>query len=435
MNLVPGKAITVTIDRVAYGGDGVALPDGFTLFVPRTAPGDQVDVEITDVRRRYGRAVIRAIQSESKDRVVPRCKHFSECGGCHLQHLSPKAAAEQKGQFVRDALTRLASLEKPEVSPLITGDITWNYRNRVTYHRSESGAQGYVSWRRDQVIDVPQCPIANEQLNRLWGTVRSLAAEIPAFQLPYIVLRRTTTGQTSIIFSVTTPIDDTLKNISSQLEVTSAYSTLIRKDSYSPFGKEFVSLCGPDTLVEELGGIQYHVRPDLFFQINPEMTEKIVADVTRWARKQNVTRALDIFCGAGLFTLALARQNISTLGIDVQYPSIQQAERSAKENQLHELAKFRAGKADRIVQRLFAEGEQFDTAVVDPPRKGLLPGIIETIPKLGIKQLLYVSCSPATFARDVKALAPLGFKLISTQPYDMFPQTYHVELVGTFEKT
>jgi 23S rRNA (uracil1939-C5)-methyltransferase len=150
-----------------------------------------------------------------------------------------------------------------------------------------------------------------------------------------------------------------------------------------------------------------------------------------WAEEVKPTRILDIYCGAGLFTLALAKRGFPSHGVEVSHEAILCAQESARENGLPS-ATFRTGKADRIVQRLIREGERFDAAVVDPPRKGLPPFILENLTRLGIREFLYVSCSPATFARDVKILKGLGYFLRSVQPFDMFPQTYHVETVGRF---
>src|SRR5262249_25410170 len=150
----------VTIDRLAYGGNGVAHPRGFTVFVPRTAPGDQVDVEIRDVRRRYARAVPVRIHTPSILRQNPRCLYFESCGGCHYQHLDSSQHAPLKHQHVRETLERLGP-GNIDVAPLIEPAQKWNYRNRLTYHRAENGHQGYVAWKEHEVIDIKDCPIGD----------------------------------------------------------------------------------------------------------------------------------------------------------------------------------------------------------------------------------------------------------------------------------
>jgi 23S rRNA (uracil1939-C5)-methyltransferase len=307
----------------------------------------------------------------------------------------------------------------------------------VTYHRSPSGRQGYVSWKDPtDVIDIEDCPIAQKELNDLWRTVREAFRSFSAEEVPFIVLRRSSTGEQAIIVSITaTHLFDRIRKVASSINgVVAAYATHIEPKGYSPFGKELLHLHGATTITESFGNVRYLVRPDLFFQIHPEITEEMVARVRHWANDSGVTEILDLFCGAGLFSLALARNGIRAMGVEVSHHAVASAQDSARANGLDNLARFRAGKAHTIVQRLVREGGRWNAAIVDPPRKGLQPDVLNTLPQLGIRHLLYVSCSPATMARDFKALALLGYKVLWLKPFDMFPQTYHVEIMAALEK-
>lgn len=434
-----GQILEVTVENLAYGGDGVAHPEGFTIFVPRTAPGDRLKAEIQVVRKRYARAVPLQILERSPHRTEPKCKYFSDCGGCHYQHLDPSFVSEQKTLHVRDALERIAK-ERVPIRPLISPRQVWNYRNRLTYHRSPSGKAGYVSWRDGRVVDIEDCPIGQTELNELWKKLKENLRPIPAEVLPYIVLRRTTAGETALILS----FHESNSDEATEAKIKSLagfygkknffYVTKIKPGSRSPFGKSIEVLSGPDRLAERVANVSFSVRPDLFFQVHPEVTEQVVAQVLAWSDDAKPQRLIDIYCGAGLFTLALAGKGFSTLGVEVGHEAVLCGQESARENRLDSLAQFRGGKAERILERLIREGERFDAAVVDPPRKGLQPGVIENLPKLGVRHLLYVSCSPPTFARDVKALKGIGFQVHGVQPFDMFPQTYHVETVSSFSR-
>ena len=423
------------MDRLAYGGDGVTHPGGFTVFVPRTAPGDLVRLQITDVRKRYGRGLALEVLRPSAHRIESKCPHFDRCGGCHYQHLPSNFAAEQKVDHIRDALERIGP-GRLDVRPILSPKKLWNYRNRVTYHRSARGSQGYISFRnRREVLDIDSCPIAQDELNDLWRSVRHALEDFSADKLPYVTLRRATTGACAVILSTTVDSSDSdlAKRLSTIPNIRSLYVTRIKAGSYSPFGDEMILVHGKEGITEEIGDVQYLVRPDLFFQIHSEITEQLVAHAIEWAGERAIDSILDVYCGAGLFTLALARKGVRTLGVEIAHHSIRSAQTSAQANDLSDRARFRAGRADTILLRLHREGERFPAAIVDPPRKGLHPNLIASFPSLGIRNLLYVSCSPATMARDLKVLLQSGFQVRWIQPFDMFPQTYHVEILTALE--
>lgn len=419
----------LSIEALAYGGDGIARPEGFTIFVPRTVPGDKVRVEMTVTKKRYGRGLPLEILEASPLRTEPKCPHYKECGGCHYQQIDPAYVAEQKVLQVQDALERIGK-EKADVLPLVVPSQQWGYRNRVTYHRKGT-TSGYIAWKGERVIDIPDCPIAQPELNTLWKEVRKRIEKIPAAQIRFVFLRRTTSGELAVLFSVAAPT--VLHKVAREWDLdASLWFSVVEHDAASPFGDEIGLLKGGERMTESVGEIQYQVRPDLFFQIHPEVTEKVVEKVLSWANEIKPKRVLDLYCGSGLFTLALTKAGYPTYGVEVSHEAILCAQTSLDENALDSTVWLRTGKADQIVEKLIEEEESFDAAIVDPPRKGIHPEIIKKLSKLGVKHLLYISCSPATLARDVKALKEEGFQLNWTQPFDMFPQTYHVETVSGF---
>ncbi|MFH1263923.1 MAG: 23S rRNA (uracil(1939)-C(5))-methyltransferase RlmD [Pseudomonadota bacterium] len=428
-----GQILEVEISALAYGGDGIARPDGFTLFIPRTVPGDRVRVEVQTVRKRYARAVPLEILERSSLRIEPNCRYFDECGGCHYQNLDPDYVAEQKVTQIRETLARIGKVEA-NVLPIVRPDTVWNYRNRLTYHRSPTGASGYVSWRDYRIVDVEECPIAQPELNTLWKEVRTATRDIPGNVLPFVVLRKFSTGHLGVIYSATGTLPSAQLLEPRVASDDSICVTSIKVGARSAFGDTIEVLRGPERLTERFGGIDYVVRPDLFFQVHPEVTERVVERVGAWAEEIKPARVIDLYCGAGLFTLAFAKRGFPTVGVEVTRESILCAEESARVNGLEGTVRFRGGKAERITERLIREGERFDAAVVDPPRKGLPPELIDKLPRLGVTRLLYVSCSPPTLARDVAVLSTLGYRLVSVQPFDMFPQTYHVETISTFSR-
>jgi 23S rRNA (uracil1939-C5)-methyltransferase len=434
-----GDRLTVTIERLAYGGNGVAHPQGFTIFVPRTVPGDRAAIRITDVRRRYARAMPEKIEEPSPDRIEPACRYFEKCGGCHYQHIRTDFWREQKSVQIQDSFSRLGPGNLPLLPLRIPGN-DFGYRNRLTFHRSETGAQGYVAWDAHEIVDVESCPVAPDPLNELWLDVRKRLAGVPASLVPFAVLRLTTGGHRALVLSVTgdpeKAVEETLRPRFTDLpENVSLFVTPVEPEARSPFGPSFICLHGSEEIVETVGGISFHLRPDLFFQVHPEVTEMIVSDAVAWASGLPVSPVLDLFSGAGLFSLHIARTGRKVLGVEVNYPAVLAAQKSALANGLESSADFRGGKAETVLERLYRKGARFESAVVDPPRKGIPEKTLDLFVPIGIRHLLYVSCSPPTMARDLKRLVSMGFEVESAQPYDMFPQTYHVETVARLRKT
>ncbi|MCB1197544.1 MAG: class I SAM-dependent RNA methyltransferase, partial [Deltaproteobacteria bacterium] len=211
------------------------------------------------------------------------------------------------------------------------------------------------------------------------------------------------------------------------------YTTTIKENDSQALGKDLMPLFfEPIFLQQPINDVDYIVRPDLFFQTNHEVAGKLVSYVTAQVKKKKKS-VLDIYCGSGLLSIALAKQGFQVYGIEVQYPAIKCAKQSSIVAGTENLTTFQTGKADAIMQKLHENKRTFATIIVDPPRAGLHKNVIELLPKLGANQIIYISCNPSTLARDAKDLIALGYALKKTTPFEMFPMTYHMETVCTFE--
>ena len=430
-----GNTLDVTIEKLAFQGSGITKPDNFTIFVPRSAPEDRARIEITLRKKHYAYANVREMIEPSRFRIEPPCPYFARCGGCHYQHIQPTKVDEEKIQQLRDTLMRLGSTEV-DVRPIVKGSKAWNYRNRVTYRRDVSGHQGYTAWDDFETLDIDLCLIAEVELNQAWQWLKNKISHISPKVLPFVFLRKV--GDViAVIFSVTPDFhaQEIEKLFVDRPEHYYFYTTVVKNHSHTAFGKEFKNLFSAPTYFEQkLGDLFYILQPHLFFQINNDMAEIIVNDVVKDVSTSQEP-LIDIYCGSGLFSIAIAKKNIPVLGVEVQHQAILSAKQSAIRNSVDELARFRTGKAERILERLAQEGERFTRAIVDPPRDGLQPDLLNNLQKLGIRTIYYVSCSPPTLARDVKELTKLGFNVDYCQPYEMFPQTYHIEAVTKLTKT
>lgn len=435
----PGQKLTCKIESLGFGGEGIAKPDGFTVFIPRTAPGDLVEIELIEIKKRHATAKLLEIKVPSPLRRTPECEYYNICGGCHYQHIDYEQTRFTKRKQTQDTLERIAKEKDHVVHDVFSPTNLFHYRNKLTYHIDKTSKKmGYVSLARKGLSDIDTCTIAPADLNELWKEVRSILQKSDI--LPkYVVLRKTTTDQLAIILSMTDK--DWNKNTQTAIEelfrplLTKSflYVSVIPEDHFNPFDKMFISIHGPQYLTEKLQDIHYLIQPFSFFQINHEVASKMIEFALSWTQTEKAKSLLDLYCGAGLFSLALAKHSgCLVTGVEISYTSILAAQETGKAQELSGSAKFRTGRATTITEKLFRENARFDSCIVDPPRKGLEIEVIQNLTKLGIKKLLYVSCSPPTFARDVIALKSQGFLLKEVRPFDMFPQTYHVELMATF---
>jgi len=421
-----GETVECKVERLAFQGHGIAKPKGFTLFIPRSAPGDTITAKISDMKKYYGYATVDQIHEASPHRIQAPCPYFARCGGCHYQHIESSKVEEEKTQQLKDTFERHGP-GKIEFLPILKAD-EWNYRNRVTYRRAITGNQGYRAWDNFETLDIETCMIADPALNEAWSWVKTKVKHVSLSVLYFVVLRKVGDA-IAIIFSASEDFStQELKKIFNEHpENYFFYVTHVKEMSQTAIGKDLEPIFHePIYLEQKLGDVYYILRPDLFFQTNDKIASLLVDRITS-SLSGSKDPVIDIYCGSGLFSMALAKLGIPTYGVEVQHEAIKSAQQSAIRNNVEDLVQFRTGKAITILDRLVKEGSTFTRAIVDPPRDGLESKVLDLIPQLGIKELYYVSCSPPTLARDLKKLTAHGYKIEYCQPLEMFPQTFHIE--------
>ncbi len=422
------------VERLAFHGHGIAKPQNFTLFIPRSCPGDEITAKITDMKKYYGYANVVEISKLSSHRIAPPCPFYDRCGGCHYQHIDSQKVQEEKIQQLRDTFERHGP-GNINILPIIASTNPWNYRNRVTYRRAKTGNQGYRAWDNYETLDIDTCLITDSKLNEAWSWVRDKIKHISPSVVYFVVLRKVGDA-VAIIFSTSEDFStqELKKILVPHPENYLFYVTKIKEFSQNALGKTIEPIFQePVYLEEKIGEVFYILRPDLFFQINNDIAKILVDQITTPLSKSKEP-VIDIYCGSGLFSIALAKLGIPTLGVEVQHDAIQSAQQSAIRNNVEELVQWRGGKATTILERLVKEGMQFTRGIVDPPRDGLESFVLDMIPKLGINELYYVSCSPPTLARDLKKFINHGYTIEYCQPLEMFPQTYHIETITKLAK-
>ena len=411
----------VTFHGITAGGDGVGRDaNGRTVFAPYAAPGDVAEVAILEERKTFARGHILRLESESPQRSAPPCPYFvpqnndesTACGGCQIQHLSYAAQIDMKRALVRDALTHIGKFENPPVEACVPSPQTFAYRNKAEFFVGDDGAIGFHARRTHKVMDIARCPLLLQPLNDVLAAVRELfGGAKPAKSLEMRVDSRG-----AVALRVAWKSD----------------AALDKKTFFAALRERVPSLVDPNQAIleEEVDGLKFRVGAFDFFQVNPSLTPGLMATAMQMAAPQPGQRALDLYCGSGLFGVFLARAGAVVTGVDGRGG----LDANARLNGLK--AKFVRGDAARFLRRAAEQDSEksarYDLALLDPPRAGAAQ-CIEPLARLRPARIVYVSCDPATLARDLKALAAQGYALNRVVPHDMFPQTAHVEIVALLE--
>lgn len=427
----------LTIVRQTYGGRGLGYLDGLSVFVPRTAPGDVIEMRLVEQRRRYAFGEIVAIRSPSPWRVQAPCPLYDQCGGCHLQHLGYARQLSVKTAQVRECLERLGKLSDVPVAPILGSPRPFAYRNKVLYHYDRtSGALGLVSRQGQQILDVPGCLISAPRADAIMGRVRDLAAACPALrqtlhQVQVQVGQRTGDVLVTVIVHQD-PESEVLRRLRDRLRdlATGLWLHVKARQTSAVFSGRSTPLAGAEVIHERVGSHRFRIEPQAFFQVNTVQMERLYHLVRQTAALRGHEVVLDLYSGGGTIALTLAPYGREIYAVEVNRQATLSAMRQAEASGITN-CHFRTGKVERILSRYRAQGLQPELAVLDPPRAGCRPEALQALAALRIPRLIYVSCSPPTLARDLRRLHDLGYRTTQVQPLDMFPQTYHIECVAT----
>ena len=432
--------IVVTIESLTNEGQGVARVDGFAVFVVGALAGEEVKAHVIKVSSSFAIAKAVEILSPSPDRVRPACPVFSQCGGCTLWHLSYPAQLRQKQQWVQDALTRLGGFSSVPMQQIMGMEAPTRYRNKGSFPFGAVGngvVFGFYAERSHRLVPFSDCLIQDE---RIVDAARRVAAwanacGIPVYdettgegQLRHVVARTTAEGELMIVVVTKGQLKKKDDLLSFLEDVDSVWHNENPKQTNVVFGEKFTPLSGKQALTEVIGGKRFSVSPQSFLQINRVQTQTLYQTAREFLAAKPSETIVDAYCGVGTISLLLAGDCARVIGIEQVAPAIEDAKANAKANGITN-AEFLCGNVEDVLPRLFAEGNAIDAIVLDPPRKGCEEAALAAIAKSSANRVVYVSCNPATLARDCKYLSEHGFSLSAVRPVDMFPQTCHVETV------
>jgi 23S rRNA (uracil1939-C5)-methyltransferase len=405
------SALDVQLEKLTYGGDAMGrLEDGRAVFVPFGLPGERVRIHLTEEKRNYARGEIIEILAASPHRILPRCKHFGVCGGCHYQNLSYQEQLKAKTEILRDQLTRIGKIENPPVQTMVASPTQWNYRNHVQFHLTEPGKLGYVRAQVPEVFAIEECHLPEGFLNEIWP---QLEFE-PATNIERVSLRAGK-DDSMLILESNSPE-------SPELEIEAGISVA------HVFEEDAVVIAGNDHLVISVLGRDFRVSAASFFQVNTVMAEKMVNHLLAKLPITPASTVLDVYCGAGLFSSFLAAKSAQVMGIESSPSACEDFSFNLDEFDNVELYE---GLAEDVIPHLTVKP---DVVLVDPPRAGLEKEVVDGILKMKPQLIAYVSCDPSTLARDAGRLIRGGYRLQDVTPFDLFPQTYHIESISVFER-
>ena len=438
-----GQLVEVMITDLNDTGEGVGRLEGRVVFVPDTVVGDRVLVRLVRVKSNYANGKLHQLLEPSPHRIRPNCIVADKCGGCQWQHIDYHYQLEAKQNLVIQALEHIGGFTSPSVAPILTTDTSLAYRNKATYplKRSATGQvqAGYYHQGSHQLINLNQCPVQDARLNPLLAEIKQDIEQLGwsvyneerhQGRLRHLSLRIGRRTGEMLLTLVTT--DWRLQNLEAQAQKwLTRYPKLVGicvnqnpNRTNVIFGDETRCIAGQPYLQEEFAGLQLQLKPETFFQVNTEVAEALLnAIVERLALKGDEI-LVDAYCGIGTFTLPLAQRVRQAMGLEVHPASVEQAQLNAQLNGITNVT-FKTGAVETLLPQLEIRP---DVVLLDPPRKGCDRAVIETLLMSAPKHIVYVSCKPATLARDLKLLCHTGgYQLAHVQPADFFPQTPHVE--------
>ncbi|HEY6359337.1 MAG TPA: 23S rRNA (uracil(1939)-C(5))-methyltransferase RlmD [Vicinamibacterales bacterium] len=436
----------VTLDDLLENGQGVGRIDGLVVFVTGGLPGETARVAVDSVKRNYISAHVVSIEKASPQRVASICPVFPMCGGCQVLHLGYDAQLMWKRRMVMDALTRLGGLTGSPVDDVVPtpADVGVRYRNKVglvtRFHAGEMQLGFYAS-RTHRVVRIERCPVLLPRLDAAVQALVGLAKDVPQpfSAAKHIVARASATGDDLVISFNGEKPNKALGGIAQELRhripaLTGLCNTWEPENENAQFGSRFATIWGAPTLHETVAGAQLRFGITSFFQINTAVLELIAQRLL--AELAGARRVVDLYCGVGTFAVILGMHGVASTGVEWFKPAADECAANAAANGVVNAAFEHASALEAVSGergRTLLAGA--DAVILDPPRKGCEPLVLAAIARHAVRRIVYVSCNPATLARDAKMLVEAGYRIDRVTPYDMFPQTGHVEVVTIFSKT
>ena len=403
----------LTVTTFTYGGECLGrLPDGRAVFVPFTLPGEKVRVRLTEEKRRFARAELLQVLEPSAERITPRCPHFTACGGCHYQHMPYEQQLAAKRAILVDQLERIGKLENPPVQSAVPSPHPFNYRNQIQFQLSVDGRLGFFEHGSDRVLEIQECHLPQVPINLVWPQLE--LDSIPGLERVGIRLGIDNEIMIALHGDQSSVPDLSVEGIDVSVAHLSRYGTQV--------------LAGSDHLLMDVLGRGFRVSAGSFFQVNTRVAQTLVEYILERLDLERAALVLDVYAGVGLFSAFVA-------GMAGRVIAVESSE-SACDDYVVNLDEFDnvelyQAPAEDVLGSLQLHP---DVAILDPPRAGLDRDVLDALVRMSPGTIVYVSCDPATMSRDARRLVREGYQLQEIKLFDMFPQTYHLESVGFWQR-
>ena len=440
-----GAEHELEITGLNHAGAGVGRIDGRVVFVPDSLPGERVRIRITETKKRYGTGTLLQVLDAAPERIEPTCPHAQFCGGCQFQHLDYEAQLKWKGLSVQDALERIGGLDL-SVKPTVGMARPYEYRNNTQHAVGKQAGHmvmGFFRKGSHDIVDVSTCelqhPLATQLALNLKDLVRVLNIEPYDRKghtgvLRHAVIRVSFAVEELMLVLVTRTPElpnqaELIERLTDEIpQLVSIAHNVNPRPGSTVMGRETKVIWGKPYLVESIGDLRYAISPASFFQVNSKQTKVLYDLVKAKLPLSGKETVLDLYCGAGTIGLYLAADAGRIIGVETAKSAVLDAEKNAELNRITN-AEFRLGRAEDELPRLLQEYKEIDAVILDPPRRGCDPSLLAELIAAEIPRIVYVSCNPATLARDLAILTEGGYSPGTVQPVDMFPWTSHVESV------
>lgn len=463
MPLKKGTETELIIEATAFEGKGIAKVDGLAMFVPNTTPGDHVKIRITKSKKKYREGKLVELLEPGPRRIEPKCRHARECGGCSWQHVDYDYQLRFKREQVQEHMKRIGGLKDIEVNNTIRCDNPFYYRNKMEYSigarrwlsTEEINREVYVDdhcfaaglhapGRYDKILNLQECHLQDPVSYQILDFVRSwcIAHEVEPFNIKRregfmrnVVIRTSEyTGDLMVNLVSYEDDPDIIEPMSAALleafpDITTIINNINDRSNPTAVGRYEKIIHGPGYIVDCIGGYEFEIDANSFFQTNTQQAERLYAVARRYAEVETGDTIFDLYCGVGTLSLFLSKKAERVLGIELSKVAIRNANKNAQMNEVKNVEFLQGDILELMGEDITEKYGRPDCLITDPPRAGMHPDVVDQLNKLKVPKLVYISCNSSTMARDLKKLSEV-YHVGEIQPVDMFPQTYHIETVA-----
>lgn len=440
------NVISIEITDLGENGEGIGRHEGMAVFVPGALPGEKITARIKSQKKSYAHGQLIEIQNQSTERVIPPCSIAAVCGGCQIQSMSYNAQLTWKESHVRACIDRIAKLPEAQILPIIGMEDPWHYRNKVLYPAGGSPGKpelGFFKQGTHQVVSGKGCliqhPFNAEVLEAVKGLmelhgIQPYSEQTHSGHIRHILLRNSQKGEWLMVWVTSGKNMPRAAAIAADLKarfpqiVTMLVNRNPHKD-HRMLGERTDILYGSGYLEDTIEELTFRISPESFFQVNPIQTKVLYEKALALADLKGQETVLDLYCGIGTISLFMARSAAKVIGVETVAEAVADAQENAQRNGISNV-EFIQGTGEAVLPELVKQGIRPDVVVVDPPRKGCERSALDAIIEMGPDRIVYVSCKPATLARDLAILNEGGYQVKVIQPVDQFPHTVHVECVS-----